>query len=97
MRHSFSCNGKEIDVDAVLASDDYSEIRQWLTTHIHQYGASKTKSIDSGCDRRTVKSAIFIGLSAEGLFFCLSNPLMSKPFVHSKGFFSSLKTARETS
>ena len=32
---------KEIDVDAVLASDDYSEIRQWLTTHIHQYGASK--------------------------------------------------------
>ena len=37
----FHAMEKEIDVDAVLASDDYSEIRQWLTTHIHQYGASK--------------------------------------------------------
>ena len=32
---------KEINVDDVLASDDYSPIRKWLTENIHQYGASK--------------------------------------------------------
>ncbi|MEI5992689.1 carboxypeptidase M32 [Candidatus Enterococcus mansonii] len=32
---------KEIDVNDVLASDDYSPIKNWLTTHIHQYGASR--------------------------------------------------------
>ncbi|MDN6639916.1 MAG: carboxypeptidase M32 [Tetragenococcus sp.] len=32
---------KEIDVDQVLSSDDYSPIREWLTQNIHQYGASK--------------------------------------------------------
>lgn len=32
---------KEVAVDAVLASDDYQPIRQWLTKHIHQYGASR--------------------------------------------------------
>lgn len=38
LRHAM---GKEIDVDAVLASDDYSIIKNWLTEHIHQYGASR--------------------------------------------------------
>lgn len=33
--------GKEIDVNAVLASADYSAIKDWLTEHIHQYGASR--------------------------------------------------------
>lgn len=32
---------KEFDVEEVLASDDYSPIREWLTKHIHQYGSSK--------------------------------------------------------
>jgi carboxypeptidase Taq len=32
---------KEINVDEVLTSDDYSPIRKWLTENIHQYGASK--------------------------------------------------------
>lgn len=32
---------KEINVDEVLASVDYSPIRKWLTENIHQYGASK--------------------------------------------------------
>lgn len=32
---------KEIDVDTVLSSDDYSPIKNWLTQHIHQYGASR--------------------------------------------------------
>ncbi|GAA3009038.1 carboxypeptidase M32 [Tetragenococcus solitarius] len=32
---------KEIDVDKVLGSDDYSPIRKWLTRNIHQYGAAK--------------------------------------------------------
>ncbi|MGX6970937.1 carboxypeptidase M32 [Vagococcus bubulae] len=32
---------KDIDVEKVLASDDYSSIREWLTEHIHQYGSSK--------------------------------------------------------
>ena len=30
-----------VDVDAVLASQDYSPIKNWLTEHIHRYGASK--------------------------------------------------------
>ncbi|MGM0217338.1 carboxypeptidase M32 [Enterococcus sp. AZ126] len=38
LRHAM---GKEIDVDTVLASDDYSVIKNWLTDHIHQYGASR--------------------------------------------------------
>ncbi len=29
------------DVEAVLASEDYSPIREWLTEHIHQYGKLK--------------------------------------------------------
>jgi len=32
---------KDIDVDEVLSSQDYTPIRQWLTQNIHQYGASK--------------------------------------------------------
>lgn len=32
---------QDIDLEQVLASDDYSVIREWLTKHIHQYGASK--------------------------------------------------------
>lgn len=32
---------KEIDVDAVLASDDYSPIKNWSCEHIHQYGRSR--------------------------------------------------------
>lgn len=32
---------KEIDTEAVLASNDYQPIRKWLTKHIHQYGASR--------------------------------------------------------
>lgn len=31
----------DLDVDAILATDDYSAIRKWLTKHIHQYGASR--------------------------------------------------------
>lgn len=31
----------DVDVDAVLASDDYAPIRKWSTEHIHQYGASR--------------------------------------------------------
>ncbi|MBO0472590.1 carboxypeptidase M32 [Enterococcus ureasiticus] len=38
LRHAM---GKEIAVDTVLASDDYSSIKNWLTDHIHQYGASR--------------------------------------------------------
>ncbi|MGM9903971.1 MAG: carboxypeptidase M32 [Enterococcus sp.] len=33
--------GKELAVDEILASDDYSSIREWMTEHIHQYGASR--------------------------------------------------------
>lgn len=32
---------KEINIDDILASDDYSAIKKWLTKHIHQYGASR--------------------------------------------------------
>lgn len=32
---------KEIDVDQILSSDDYTPIRKWLTKNIHQFGASK--------------------------------------------------------
>ncbi|GMA08316.1 carboxypeptidase M32 [Tetragenococcus halophilus subsp. flandriensis] len=32
---------KELDVDQILSSEDYSPIRKWLTKNIHQYGASK--------------------------------------------------------
>lgn len=32
---------QELDVDKILASDDYSPIKNWLTNHIHQYGASR--------------------------------------------------------
>jgi Zn-dependent carboxypeptidase len=38
LHHAMSA---EINVDEVLKTDDYSPIRQWLTKHIHQYGASK--------------------------------------------------------
>lgn len=37
----FHAMSKEIDVDNVLASDDYSPIRKWLTKNIHQYGSSR--------------------------------------------------------
>ena len=32
---------QEIDVENVLASDDYSPIKNWMSEHIHQYGASR--------------------------------------------------------
>lgn len=32
---------KDIDVDGVLSSQNYTPIRKWLTQNIHQYGASK--------------------------------------------------------
>lgn len=32
---------KEMDVEEILASDDYSSIRKWSTKHIHQYGSSR--------------------------------------------------------
>ncbi|MGX7029863.1 carboxypeptidase M32 [Vagococcus zengguangii] len=32
---------KDLDVQAILASDDYSAIIEWNKHHIHQYGASK--------------------------------------------------------
>lgn len=32
---------QELDVEAILASDDYSAIREWSTKHIHQYGSSR--------------------------------------------------------
>jgi carboxypeptidase Taq len=32
---------KELDVDQILAGEDYSPIKEWLTKHIHQYGASR--------------------------------------------------------
>lgn len=32
---------KELDVYAILASEDYTPIKNWLTKHIHQYGASR--------------------------------------------------------
>ncbi|MGX7013718.1 carboxypeptidase M32 [Vagococcus silagei] len=35
---------QEFDVEAVLASDDYSPILHWLTKHIHQYGSSRKPS-----------------------------------------------------
>ncbi|ALS37891.1 carboxypeptidase Taq [Enterococcus rotai] len=38
LRHAM---GQEIDVDTILASNDYSVIKNWLTKHIHQYGASR--------------------------------------------------------
>ncbi|MGY3778157.1 carboxypeptidase M32 [Isobaculum melis] len=35
---------KEMDISAILATDDYHQIREWLTDKIHQYGKSKTPS-----------------------------------------------------
>lgn len=32
---------KEIDVDAIIESGDFSEIKQWMTKHIHQHGKMK--------------------------------------------------------
>ncbi len=32
---------KELDVEAILGSDDYSAIRKWSTKNIHQYGSSR--------------------------------------------------------
>lgn len=32
---------KDIDLEEALAQDNYRQIREWLTAHIHQYGASK--------------------------------------------------------
>ena len=36
----FHAMKQELSVDEILASEDYSDIRKWLTQHIHQYGAS---------------------------------------------------------
>lgn len=38
LRHAMA---KEVDLDEVLASNDYSPIKEWLCKHIHQYGASR--------------------------------------------------------
>jgi carboxypeptidase Taq len=38
LRHAMS---KELDMDTILAGTDYSPIKNWLTEHIHQYGASR--------------------------------------------------------
>ncbi len=35
---------KEQALDDILASDDYSPIKQWMKKHIHQYGASRKPS-----------------------------------------------------
>jgi len=32
---------KDIAIDEILASDDYSPIKEWMTEKIHQYGASR--------------------------------------------------------
>ena len=32
---------KEQSIDEILASDDYSPIKEWMKEHIHQYGASR--------------------------------------------------------
>jgi carboxypeptidase Taq len=32
---------KEMDVEEILALDDYSPILNWSTKHIHQYGSSR--------------------------------------------------------
>lgn len=32
---------KELDIEKVLSSEDYTPIRAWLTKNIHQYGASR--------------------------------------------------------
>lgn len=32
---------KELDVEAILGSDDYSAISKWSTEHIHQFGSSR--------------------------------------------------------
>lgn len=37
----FHAMKQELSVDEILASEDYSDIRKWLTQHIHQYGASR--------------------------------------------------------
>ena len=37
----YNAMNKEMDVEAILGSDDYSAIRKWLTKHIHQYGSSR--------------------------------------------------------
>lgn len=37
----YAAMNKELDVESILGSDDYSPIREWLTTHIHQYGSSR--------------------------------------------------------
>ena len=36
----FHAMKQELSVDEILASEDYSDIRKWLTQHIHQYGAT---------------------------------------------------------
>lgn len=32
---------KDLDVEEILGSEDYSKIREWSTEHIHQYGSSR--------------------------------------------------------
>lgn len=32
---------KDLDIDKILSSEDYTPIRAWLTKNIHQYGASR--------------------------------------------------------
>lgn len=38
LRHAME---NDVEINEVLASDDYSPIKNWLTEHIHQYGASR--------------------------------------------------------
>ncbi|MCA5012541.1 MULTISPECIES: carboxypeptidase M32 [unclassified Enterococcus] len=38
LRHAME---NDVEINKVLASDDYSPIKNWLTEHIHQYGASR--------------------------------------------------------
>lgn len=40
----YQAMNKEFDVEATLASDDYSPILNWLSQHIHQYGSSRKPS-----------------------------------------------------
>ncbi len=38
LRHAMN---QDIDIEKIVASNDYSPIRKWLTKNIHQYGASR--------------------------------------------------------
>ena len=40
-RQLYHAMNQQFDVEAVLASEDYSRIIEWNKKHIHQFGASK--------------------------------------------------------